>query len=129
MEKERQIMVKVLIADDEKEISEMLGASLTRAGYSVLNALDGKTAIELTKREKPNVILLDLRFPKPGIDGIEILTAIREFDKDVKVILTSGMGLDAKEAEQAKDLNISKTLSKPLNMAQLKEAIKELTGG
>ncbi len=122
-------MVKVLIADDEKEISEMLGASLTRAGYSVLNALDGKTAIELTKREKPNVILLDLRFPKPGIDGIEILTAIREFDKDVKVILTSGMGLDAKEAEQAKDLNISKTLSKPLNMAQLKEAIKELTGG
>jgi len=121
-------MAKVLIADDEKEISEMLAASLSRAGYSVLNALDGKTVIELTRSEKPDVILLDLRFPKPGIDGIEILTAIREFDKEVKVILTSGMGIDAEEAEQAKGLGISKTLSKPLNMAQLKETLAEMTG-
>jgi len=120
-------MIKVLIADDEKEISEMLGVSLSRAGYSVLNALDGKTAIELTKREKPDIILLDLRFPKPGIDGIEVLTAIREFNKEVKVILTSGMGPEAKEVEKAQGLGVSKFLPKPLNIAELKETLREMT--
>lgn len=124
----RAIMSKILIADDEKEISEMIGASLRRSGHEVLSASDGKTAIETAKHEKPDVILLDLRFPKPGIDGIEILTAIREFDKEVKVILTSGLGPEAKEVEKAQGLGISKFLPKPLNIVQLKEALKEMVG-
>jgi DNA-binding response OmpR family regulator len=106
----------------------MIGASLRRSGFEVLYALDGKTAIETAKREKPCVILLDLRFPKPGLDGIEILAAIREFDKEVKVILTSGLGAEAKEIDQAQGLGISKFLPKPLNIAQLKETLREMVG-
>ncbi|MCK9615286.1 MAG: response regulator [Candidatus Omnitrophica bacterium] len=121
-------MSKILIADDEKEISEMIGTSLRRSGYEVFSALDGKTAIETAKCENPDVILLDLRFPKPGLDGIEILTAIREFNKEVKVILTSGLGAEAKEIEQAQGLGISKFLPKPLDIAQLKETLREMVG-
>jgi two-component system response regulator (stage 0 sporulation protein F) len=121
-------MSKILIADDEKEISEMIGASLRRSGFEVLFALDGKTAIETAKREKPDVILLDLRFPKPGLDGIEILKAIRQFDKEVKVILTSGLGPGAKEIEDAKGLGISKLLPKPLNIVELRETLKGMVG-
>ncbi|MDP2940251.1 MAG: response regulator [Candidatus Omnitrophota bacterium] len=121
-------MSKVLIADDEEDVSAMIGASLCRCGYEVFYALNGKAAIEAAKREKPDIILLDLRFPKPGMDGIEILTAIRKFDKEVKVILTSGLGPEAKEVEGAQGLGISKFLPKPLNIAQLKETLKEMVG-
>lgn len=121
-------MSKVLIVDDEKEVSEAMGVALRIFGYEVFTAFNGETAVEITKKEKPDIILLDIYFPKPGMDGIETLKMIREFNKEVKVILTTGMGTEAKQLDNAQNLGISKFLSKPLSIAQLKETIEEILG-
>jgi len=120
-------MSKILIADDEKDIVELLEMVLSSSGHEVLIALNGENAIEITKNKKPDIIFLDLCFPKPGIDGVETLKAIREFDKDVKVVLTSGLDVKDGKYNEAQQLGVSKCLSKPINLSNIKAIISELS--
>lgn len=120
-------MSKILIADDEKEIVELLEMVLSSSGHEVLIALNGAAAVEITKKEKPDIIFLDLCFPKPGIDGVETLKAIREFDKNVKVVLTSGLDLEDGTYKVAQELGVNKCLSKPINVSNIKTIIGELS--
>jgi DNA-binding response OmpR family regulator len=60
---------KVLAVDDELQMRDLLNLFLTRDGYDVLLASNGEDAIELAKKENPQIILLDIKMP--GIDGIE----------------------------------------------------------
>lgn len=66
---------KILIVDDEKDILEFLSYNLKREGFSISQAEDGKTAIEIAQKVKPHLILLDVMMP--GIDGIETCEKIR----------------------------------------------------
>ena len=120
-------MSKILIADDEKEIVDLLEMVLSSSGHTVLTALNGTTAIEITKKEKPDIIFLDLCFPRPGIDGAETLKAIREFNKDVKVVITSGLDLKDGKYKAAQELGVNKCLSKPINVSNIKAIIGELS--
>ncbi|MBN1952284.1 MAG: response regulator transcription factor [Bacteroidales bacterium] len=72
MEKENY---KILIVDDEKDILEFLSYNLKREGFSIIQAEDGKSAIDMTQKFKPHLILLDVMMP--GIDGIETCEKIR----------------------------------------------------
>lgn len=119
-------MSKILVADDEKEIVEILEMVLTSAGHKVFTALNGETAVETAKKEKPDIIFLDLCFPKPGLDGVEILKAIREFDENVKIVLTSGLDNTDGKYKEAQDLGVSKCLSKPINVSNIKTIVSEL---
>jgi CheY-like chemotaxis protein len=105
----------------------MLGMILRASGHEVLTALDGQAAIDTAKKEKPQIIFLDLCFPKPGPDGVEILEAIRAFDKDVKVVITSGLGPNDDRYKKAQALGANKCLSKPLTVSNIKGIIQELT--
>jgi len=84
MEKEN---IRILLVDDEADFVKAMLFWLQSKGYSVITASDGKTAIELTKKSEPNLILLDLAMP--GIDGIETLKRIRKFNQNVPVIILS----------------------------------------
>lgn len=119
--------MKILIADDETDIVEMLGMVLGNYGHEVFTALNGQAAIDTAKKEKPEIIFLDLCFPKPGPDGVEILEAIRTFDKDVKVVITSGLDANDERYKKVMALGASKFLSKPLNVSNIKTIITELT--
>jgi len=119
-------MSKILIVDDETAIVDGLKTMLTAFGYEVLTAENGETAVEITQQEKPDIMLLDICFPEPGIDGIQALKKIREFNKDVKVILTSGLGVEARKMDEANTLGISKFMSKPLNVSELRASINEI---
>lgn len=119
-------MSKILVADDEKEIVEILEMVLTSAGHEVFTALSGETAVETAKDKKPDIIFLDLCFPKPGLDGVETLKAIREFDKNVKVVLTSGLDSADGKYKEAQGLGVSKCLSKPINVSNIKTIVSEL---
>lgn len=120
-------MSKILIVDDEKELVDLLDLVLKSLGYEVLVAIDGNTAVEITRFEMPQIIFLDLAFPKGDLDGVGILKQIREFDTDVKVVISSG--LDAKDSryEQVQKLGISKVLHKPASLASIRTLIRELT--
>ncbi|MGI6633163.1 MAG: response regulator [Bacillota bacterium] len=77
---------RVLIVDDEAEISELLGLYLTKEGYEVITALDGRQALELTGKQKVDLIILDVLLP--GLDGIEVCTELRKVT-DVPILFLS----------------------------------------
>ena len=87
---------RILIADDEAEIRDLLQLYLEKDGYEVLEAGDGLETLEMVKKEKPDLLILDIMMP--GLDGYRVLRNIRE-SSNIPVIILS-----------AKDSNADKIL-------------------
>lgn len=85
-------MSKILIVDDEPQIVKVLNAYLEKAGYQVVTASDGPSAISKFHREKPDFIILDLNLPE--MDGLEICTQIRR-DSDVPILMLTARAEEA----------------------------------
>ena len=79
------IQGKILIVDDEIEALENCRRILSRVPYDCMAASDPGQAMELMERERPGLVLTDLRMPK--LDGIEVLTAAKRMDPAVQVVL------------------------------------------
>lgn len=77
---------KILVVDDETDVLKVIDKRLSGAGYSVLKALCGRDAIDIAKRERPDLILLDILMP--GMDGGEVAAALRSepLTKDIPVV-------------------------------------------
>jgi DNA-binding response OmpR family regulator len=81
----------VLVVDDEPTIAEVISRYLQRAGYDTRIAVDGRTALNLARTLRPDLVVLDLMLP--GIDGLEVMRRIRETDRDrTAVILLTAKG-------------------------------------
>lgn len=85
---------KILIIEDERGLSEMYKIKFEREGYTVLAAFDGTTGIEVAKKERPDLILLDIIMP--GIDGFETLRILRSTPEtqNTKIFVFSNLGQD-----------------------------------
>jgi two-component system alkaline phosphatase synthesis response regulator PhoP len=82
--------IKILIADDEPDIVEIISFHLEKAGYQIETAKDGSEAIEKAKSFKPDCILLDIMMPKRnGFEVCEYLRSNKDFDKTLIVLLTA----------------------------------------
>ena len=68
--------IKILIAEDDKDICEMYAITFMRKGFTVYTAPDGRSAIEKHKNKKPDIVLLDIMMP--GADGYQVLREIRK---------------------------------------------------
>src|SRR6478609_3353281 len=90
---------KILIADDDSEIRELLEYNLKRLGYNVEVAKDGREAIEIAKSFQPNIILLDIVMPI--IDGIETCRLIRESGNHRDTIISFITGRSEEYSEVA----------------------------
>jgi two-component system alkaline phosphatase synthesis response regulator PhoP len=75
---------KIFVIDDEPQIVKVLKAYLEKAGYQVITASDGKAALSIFQREKPDFLILDLNLP--GMDGLELCKAIRR-DSNVPILM------------------------------------------
>lgn len=104
-------MSKILVIDDEESIRLLLKVSLTHKGYEVVLAENGEKGIEVFKREKPPIVLTDIKMP--GIDGIEVLRRIKEIDPETEVIVITAHG-DMESAIQCLQLDASDFIIKPL---------------
>lgn len=85
-----EIANKILVVDDEQDIVEFIAYNLTKEGYEVCTAYNGKEAIEVAKAEKPDLILLDVMMPV--LDGIEACRQLKrdpDFKKTFIVFLTA----------------------------------------
>lgn len=83
-------MVKILLADDDPAIVEMLEYNLKKEGFVVYTTSDGEEALEIAKRELPNLMILDIMMPK--LDGVEVcerVRSMRELDQSLIVFLTA----------------------------------------
>jgi two-component system, OmpR family, alkaline phosphatase synthesis response regulator PhoP len=105
---------KVLIADDEPDILEILKYNLSNEGYEVVTAKDGDEAIEKAKLTKPDLIVLDMMMPKKnGVEVCEILRAKPDFKQTLIIFLTarSDESTQIKGLETGADDYISKPIS------------------
>jgi CheY-like chemotaxis protein len=88
---------RILLVDDEPDFIQLMKFWLESKGYSVITAGDGENAVDLAKKEELDIILIDLRMPK--MDGVEAIKKIREFDKNIPIIVISAYVDDPKAAE------------------------------
>ncbi|MBI5583132.1 MAG: response regulator [Deltaproteobacteria bacterium] len=114
-------MKKILIIDDEKPTLAMFRLFLSAYGYEVLLAENGIEGLEIFRREKPPIVLTDIKMP--GLDGLEVLRQVKEIDPRAEVIVISGHG-DMDLAMRALQLNASDFLSKPVQKSELDIALK-----
>jgi two-component system chemotaxis response regulator CheY len=124
---------KVLIVDDSAVIVQALSMKLTSAGYKVITAEDGAGAVSCVRREKPDLILLDISFPPDvahggGVawDGFLIMSWIKRLDeaKGVPVILITADESDALK-KQALKAGATHFFHKPINNEEVLEVIKQ----
>ncbi|RKZ29697.1 DNA-binding response regulator [bacterium] len=103
-------MEKILLVDDDENMTFFLSEFLTEKGYEVETAQTGESALEIIKKTSPDIIILDIRLP--GMDGITILREIMKIDKDALVIMATAYG-DVKEAVTAMKLGAFHYVTKP----------------
>ena len=122
-------MKKILFIEDESALQKTFGDVLRQEGYEMISALDGEIGLNLAKKEKPDLILLDLILPK--VYGIEVLRKLKE-DKRTKeipiIILTNleRMGDVSKSLELgAKTYLIKAQYSLEEVVAKIKKALEE----
>ena len=107
--------VKILVVDDEPPIRKLLRTGLSTQGYEVLDAPNGKTALELLA-QKPDLVILDLGLP--DIDGLELLRRIRHLQSSLPIVVLSSRGDEAGKVA-ALDLGADDYVTKPFGMDEL----------
>jgi two-component SAPR family response regulator len=112
--------VKVLLVDDDKRIRESVSRALTLSNYHVLTAKCGQDTISLFEKERPQIILLDIRLP--DIDGFEVLKEIHARDETVEVLFITGHG-DMSLVISAMRAGASDFIPKPLQLEHIIESI------
>ena len=117
-------MDKILVIDDEKATLAMLGLLLRAYGYSVLTAENAAAGLEVFEKEKPMIILTDIKMP--GMDGIQLLRKIKELNQDTEVIMITGHG-DIELAIQSMKFDATDFITKPINSDVLEIALKRVT--
>ncbi|OGW75501.1 MAG: hypothetical protein A2Z72_02795 [Omnitrophica bacterium RBG_13_46_9] len=101
--------IKVLVVDDEADFRQVMTVWLKSKGYLVITAPDGEHAIEAVKKEKPDIVFMDLRMPV--MDGSDTIKKIRQFDKDTPIIIISAY-LDDPKIKEVKTSYISGIFNK-----------------
>jgi signal transduction histidine kinase len=112
---------KLLIVDDNIDFVHFIRRALGQEDYRISIALDGKTAIEKTAVENPDLVLLDLKLP--DISGEEVLERLKEIHKDISVIVITGFGGDQVAIDMMRKGAID-FLTKPVELQILHKAIK-----
>jgi DNA-binding response OmpR family regulator len=113
---------KVLIVEDEPILLETLEYNLTRQGYQVYTAADGMAALELARRERPGVIVLDVMLP--GLDGFEVCRILRQ-EMSMPILMLTAR---ADEVDKIVGLEVGADdyLTKPFSMRELLARVKAL---
>lgn len=85
-------MARILLAEDEKQIADMISFKLTNGGHQVIRAQDGEQAFAAARRELPDLILLDAMMP--GINGFEVLRRLKADPslRNIPVIMVTAKG-------------------------------------
>ena len=115
-------MIKILVIDDEKATLSMFRLFLEAYGYLVLTAENGAEGLEIFTREKPAIVITDIKMP--GIDGLAVLQRIKDIDPKTEVIVITGHG-DADLAQRALASRAVDFIHKPINKAALDAALKK----
>ena len=116
---------RILIVDDEESIVNFLKATMEDEGFNVLQTTSASDALEICDKNRPHLVMLDLRMP--SMDGIEVLKKIREKDteKNILIVLISAYGAELSESDRnvLDELDVKDFIPKGVSLFEAKERI------
>jgi DNA-binding response OmpR family regulator len=116
-------MAKILIAEDEPDIRELVTFMLKFAGYEVVAASNGEDAVRTATRERPDLVLMDVRMPRmTGYDACRMMKANPDL-RDVPVVFLSAKGQES-EIQSGLDAGAEAYLLKPFSPADLTNRVR-----
>jgi DNA-binding response OmpR family regulator len=113
---------KVLVVEDERTLQETLEYNLARQGYEVSTAANGLTALEVARRERPDVIVLDVMLP--GIDGFEVCRILRQ-EMSVPILMLTAR-TDEVDRVVGLEVGADDYVTKPFSMREVLARVKAL---
>ncbi len=120
-------MTKILIAEDEPDIRELVAFTLRFAGYEVVTAANGEEAVQQAVKEMPDLALMDVRMPRmTGYDACRAMKANPEL-KDIPVVFLSAKGQEG-EIATGIEAGAEEYLLKPFAPDQLTERVRAILG-
>lgn len=116
---------KILIVDDHSDIRQLIRITLGK-GFEIIEAEDGVSALTIARRERPQVLVLDVMMPGE-MDGFQVLEAVKKDPtlKDTKVIMVTARG-QARDYEMGMQRGADGYFIKPFSPLQLTTAIRDL---
>jgi DNA-binding response OmpR family regulator len=114
---------RILVVDDEPEVLAVLREYLADRGYAVTTAQSGGDALSEMRRERPDLVLLDLNMP--GINGLEVLKQVRDHDSTIGVVMVTA-NEDLELARRTLQMGAFDYIAKPFDFAHLERVV--LTG-
>ena len=126
---------KILLADDDPDVVEVVSMILEDEGYEIVAAKDGSEALEKIKEESPDLVILDLLMPR--VDGFGVFSKLKEpeyeqWSKIPVIVLTSVREEVSKrryELETGQKMDYAAYLEKPADPDELLETVASLMGG
>ena len=116
---------RILFVDDEKDLVTMVAVRLESKGYEVLAAYDGEEALAKARKEKPDLIILDIMMPK--MDGYDVCTALKGDPQyaGIPIIMFSAKA-QPRDVERGKQAGADAYITKPFEPQALLEQVQEL---
>jgi DNA-binding response OmpR family regulator len=113
----------VLVADDDRDVLNLVRFRLERDGLRVVTASDGAEALELARNEHPHVCVLDVMMPKLG--GLEVVKRLREdpATADVRIILLTARSADG-QVDEGFELGADDYVTKPFSPQELRQRVR-----
>jgi CheY-like chemotaxis protein len=120
-------MAKILIAEDERDIRDLVSFSLGHLGHEVIATADGESALEQVYSERPDLVLLDIRMPR--LDGYEVCRRIKQ-DRSLQHIPVAFLSAKGQEAEVELGLAVGaeEYILKPFSLDDLIKIVTQLLG-
>ena len=115
----------ILIVDDEKEVRDLIHVTLHNPEYRILETGDGCSALELVRRERPDLLMLD--WMMPSMSGLEVAEALSSdpHTADIPIIMLTAIGAD-KDRQRAYEMGILAYIVKPFSPLELRERVRTL---
>lgn len=120
--------VRIVVADDDPQVTELLRFKLERSGYEVLSVDDGGKAVDLVRTTRPDLAIVDIMMPV--MDGFQVLRALKS-DPDtmeIPVILLTARGLE-EDIEKGYESGAVAYFRKPFSISELAEQVESLLEG
>lgn len=114
--------IHILVVEDDADQRTLLDYTLSKEGYDISMASNGREAVDMAAAKRPDLIVMDIRMP-PGMNGIEALGEILGKDKSIPVILHSAF---SSYKDDFMSWAAEKYIVKSSDLNKLKEAIKEV---
>ena len=120
-------MAKVLIADDQANMRQLVRLTLETGRFEIFEAPDGDAALEVARREQPDLMFLD--WTMPGLPGVEVCRALRDdpVHDDMRIVMLTARS-QSEDRETARAVGADDYITKPFSPLELLEKVRDVLG-